>query len=190
MAKRYATPLDHLMEYVSPCPNTGCWLWTGRINHLGYAQLSMYDRDAYRQRGRASVSVAAHRFAYELLVGPIPEGLEIDHLCRVRCCVNPLHLEPVSHGENIRRGIAGIVNGARERAKTHCPHGHEYTPDNTYITPRGSRRCLTCSRYHDRARFILFGRRASHGFKPSDTAEENASLITVLAESSAGLING
>src|SRR5438105_2573404 len=108
-----------------------CWLWTASTANGGYGAFVLND-----------VIVRAHRFAYELLVGPIPEGLQLDHLCRVRHCVNPAHLEPVTQQENIRRG---------ERATaTHCPNGHEYTPENTQIRTGahrpGTRVCLTCKR--------------------------------------------
>lgn len=85
-------------------------------------------------KGRA---VPAHRFAYEECVGPIPPGMMIDHLCRVRRCVNPEHMEVVTNQENARRG-------ARGRLVTHCPHGHEFTSENTHIRRDGRRRCRTC----------------------------------------------
>lgn len=106
----------------------GCWEWEGRVNEKGYA---MYDVP-----GRA---VKAHRYTYELLVGPIPEGLELDHLCRVRACVNPAHLEPVTHQENMRRGAHAL--------KTHCPHGHTYTGENLRVRSHDNgRSCRTCDR--------------------------------------------
>ena len=80
----------------------------------------------------------AHRVVYEALVGPIPDGLWIDHLCRNRSCVNPDHLEPVTPKENIRRGVKS------KRNWTACPKGHTYTPDNTYWRPTGQRRCRDC----------------------------------------------
>jgi hypothetical protein len=108
-----------------------CWLWQGAPDSYGYGQM--------RIDGRL---VKAHRFAYELLVGPIPEGLEPDHLCRVHHCVHaPEHLEPVTHAENMRRGFWS--------AKTACPQGHEYSPDNTF-TYRGMRYCRECKRHRDR----------------------------------------
>lgn len=88
--------------------------------------------------------VLAHRYAYELLVGPIPEGLHIDHLCRVRLCVNPAHLEAVTCHENNRRSTSPTAVNAK---KTHCPRGHEYTEENTYFAPPDGRRmCKPCAR--------------------------------------------
>ena len=113
-----------------------CWLWTASKSSDGYG--------GFRLAGKM---VRAHRFAYELLVGPIPDGLELDHLCRVRECVNPKHLEAVTLQENIRRGNTGKNNGN----KTHCPQGHEYTEANIYITPEGKRHCRECGRIRMRA---------------------------------------
>lgn len=76
----------------------GCWRWQGRLNHAGYGRFTVGGR-------RDARWVMAHRFAYELLIGPIPEGLELDHLCRQRDCVNPGHMEPVTREENSRRGV-------------------------------------------------------------------------------------
>jgi hypothetical protein len=89
----------------------------------------------------------AHRFAYESVHGPITPGLVIDHLCRVRLCVNPAHLEPVTPGENSRRGYAWLLNRRNHQTvKTHCPAGHAYRGANLYVSPRGDRRCRTCHR--------------------------------------------
>ncbi|MDP2917085.1 MAG: HNH endonuclease signature motif containing protein [Dehalococcoidia bacterium] len=89
--------------------------------------------------------VSAHKFAYETLVGPVPEGKELDHLCRNPPCVNPAHLEPVTHQENDIRGIAGTVSAQRLRSITHCPQGHPYDLFNTYIHPKtGARMCRIC----------------------------------------------
>ena len=112
-----------------------CWVWTAKLTTSGYARLKAKSEDGQ-----------AHRFAYELLVGPIPEGLQIDHLCRVRHCVNPSHLEPVTCQENLRRGINV------QAAKTHCPRLHPYDEVNTRIRPDGSRHCRICELEGLRAR--------------------------------------
>lgn len=98
---------------------SGCWLWIAAISSRGYGQFT----DSLAKQ------VSAHRFAYELMVGPIPEGLTIDHLCRVRHCVNPAHMEPVPCGINVKRGI-GLT--AINATKTHCKHGHPFDEANTY----------------------------------------------------------
>jgi hypothetical protein len=114
-----------------------CWLWTAGRSDTGYGTFSVGQ----------GVKVGAHRWAYEALVGPVPEGLQLDHLCRVRHCVNPAHLEPVTQRENMRRGAGHPpFTGARERAATHCPHGHPYDEENTYRNPRtGFRSCRACN---------------------------------------------
>lgn len=110
----------------------GCWLWTSTLNTNGYGQI--------RVQGTMS---AAHRLSYQHFVGPVPEGLELDHLCRVRNCINPAHLEPVTHAENVRRGNSG----ANSRSKTHCPYGHLYEGDNLAFRTNGRhRRCRECER--------------------------------------------
>lgn len=108
-----------------------CWLWTGGRQSSGYGSLT-FD----------GAHKLAHRVAYELSVGPIPEGLHVDHLCRTRDCVNPAHLEAVSPRENQRRGIKGALT-------THCPSGHAYDEANTRIY-RGMRYCRECARMHKR----------------------------------------
>lgn len=110
-----------------------CWNWTGYLN-LGYGVFK---------------SKRAHRVAYEHLVGPIPEGLVIDHLCRNRACVNPEHMEPVTNKENVLRGIGPSAQAAR---LTHCVNGHELKPENLNILTskktRLKRRCGACSRFN------------------------------------------
>lgn len=114
----------------------GCWPWTGYCNGDGYGIFNP-------QRG---VKYRAHRFAYELFVGMIPEGLTVDHLCKNRRCCNPLHMELVTRGENALRGEGPCAMNAR---KTHCMHGHEFTPQNTRIKPEG-RECRACDRERHR----------------------------------------
>lgn len=121
-------------DTLTPEPNSGCWLWLGSGDgQWGY--------------GRFNVTTAktkqAHRVAYEMYVGPIPAGLTLDHKCRVVCCVNPQHLEPVTSLENVRRGTSFAVLNA---AKTHCDNGHEFTLENTYTRPDGFRSCRACGR--------------------------------------------
>ena len=91
----------------------------------------------------------SHRYAYELVIGPIPKGLTLDHLCRVRGCVNPGHLEPVTQRENTLRGTSPV---AANPGKTHCPSGHPYKKPHLYINKRGGRQCLTCITRRKKAR--------------------------------------
>jgi hypothetical protein len=115
-----------------------CIVWTGASNRLGYGSLSVGGR-----------FFMAHRLSYELSKGPIPAGLEIDHLCRNPPCINPAHLEAVSHTENVRRGEARIVTIRLRAAQTHCKYGHEFSPENTMITKsngKTQRVCRACRR--------------------------------------------
>jgi hypothetical protein len=115
-----------------------CIIWTGAKIPDGYG--------IRRHQGRNQL---AHRVAYMQEVGPIPEGLEMDHLCRNRLCINTAHLEPVTHRENVLRGIGPTAVNA---TKTHCPQGHPYAGDNLVFKPDGGRHCLICRRRNSRER--------------------------------------
>lgn len=122
-------------KYINTGPR-GCWLWLNSTDRDGYG--------FFKLKGKTRL---AHRVAYEHYVGPIPAGFELDHLCRHRGCVNPTHLEAVTHVENVRRGNAGKL----EAAKTHCPKGHPYAGDNVERNRKGWRQCVTCRREYSRA---------------------------------------
>lgn len=123
---------DRIAKYTHVNPDTGCHEWTAGTDQDGYSQTSIGGR-----------TVRAHRVAYEMAKGPIPEGLQIDHLCRVRHCVNPGHLEAVTQQENIRRGEAGQH---MRREGNECPSGHPMEGSNLYVEPTGRRRCRECGR--------------------------------------------
>jgi hypothetical protein len=120
---------------------SGCWYWNGAISDNGYG--NFYIPNENRK------TTLAHVLAYRWCVGPIPDGKHLDHLCRTRRCVNPEHLEPVTCKENLLRGIGPTAMNA---SKTHCKHGHPFTPENTYFRnrsskrPTGGRKCRICIR--------------------------------------------
>ena len=119
----------------------GCWLWTGAVHKLtGYGATATGGR-------KGAKSLLAHRVSYEMSIGPIPEGLQLDHLCRVRNCVNPEHLEPVTARENTMRSTS---ISALNAVKTHCVNGHPFSDDNTVILKSGWRDCLHCRRVNKR----------------------------------------
>ena len=115
----------------------GCWLWLGSIIRNGYGRFFVDGK--YR---------LAHRVSYQWFVGEIPEELQIDHLCRIRKCVNFIHLEVVTGRENVRRGNTGM----HQKIKTSCPQGHEYDDENTKIY-KNTRSCRECIRVRDRERY-------------------------------------
>lgn len=115
-----------------------CWLWTASTDRSGYGQ--------FRVAGK---TVLAHRFAYEAEAGPIPDGLQLDHLCRVRHCVNPAHLEAVTPAVNNLRAPGCISN--INRLKTECPAGHPLSGTNLYVFPDGRRTCRICKHPERRA---------------------------------------
>lgn len=109
---------------------SGCWLWIGAKMKNGYGQLAV-----------GGVNFSAHRYSYQELVGKIPDGLDLDHLCRNRACTNPSHLEPVTRSENLLRGNVGTY-----KRPDFCPSGHPYAGENLYMHPAGKRICRACAR--------------------------------------------
>lgn len=127
------------LKAMTTIDENGCWLWSGTDRGHGYCQMKI-DGRAY----------SVHRAAYEALVGPIPEGMQIDHLCRVRRCGNPAHLEAVTSQENIRRSRAATP------PKTHCKNGHMFNEQNTRTSPRGHRECRACDREKHRTQYLTW----------------------------------
>lgn len=121
--------MDRVLSRIGSPDDNGCWPWTGALNAQGYGCFS----------GMRHVSTAAHRVVYTLLVGQIPSGLHLDHLCRNPICVNPAHLEPVTHAENVRRA-------ADQDRSPVCPRGHAFDDENTYVRTDGYRKCRACAR--------------------------------------------
>lgn len=126
-----ATPVQRFERFHQPIPFSGCWIWMGALSSDGYGSFYVDGR-----------SIAAHKFSYEQLHGPVAPLIELDHLCRVRCCVNPAHVEPVTHKVNMLRGEGFASLNA---AKTNCAAGHSFDADNTYWL-NGRRGCRACNR--------------------------------------------
>ena len=121
--------LDRFGSHIECGPEIdSCWTWTSAHNGFGYGQISINDK-----------TYLSHRISYQLYKGSIPDGLELDHLCSNNMCVNPDHLEPVTHTENMRR------SAINKKPTTHCKQGHEYTKENTYNSPNTvSKTCIIC----------------------------------------------
>lgn len=126
--------LVRLMNKVTLNPLTGCWEWLAYKTPKGYGRIN-----------GGKPGQPAHNVAYRLLVGDLG-SLEPDHTCVNRSCVNPMHLEAVTHKENIRRAAARGNMGTASKRKTHCPQGHGYFGENLHITPEGHRKCKQCNR--------------------------------------------
>lgn len=123
------TTLERIDRSSIPEPNSGCWLWMGHLKPNGYGTLAIKQGGVWRTQH-------AHRVSYEVYVGPISSGTDLDHKCRNRACVNPQHLESVTRSENLAR--SPLMN--RQREKTKCPRGHLYSGINN----RGQRICAQC----------------------------------------------
>lgn len=131
--------MERVLEKVVRHEGDRCWGWSSTVTTKGYAMI--WDPDRANNR-------PAHRLMYEHFIGPVPEGLQLDHLCRNRSCVNPYHLEPVTARENVLRGTGPTAINA---ARTQCKNGHEFTPENTYLRRSGGRSCIECGRIKSRA---------------------------------------
>lgn len=136
--------IDRLMAKVVIDTN-GCWIYGGAISSGGYGSIAA-NPDV---RGTKARMLKTHRVTYEHHVGPIADGLEPDHLCRVRACCNPQHLEPVTRRENVIRGVSPVAKNA---LATECLRGHAFSEENTYVMPTGGRVCKECRRAADAAR--------------------------------------
>mgnify|MGYP001141514056 CR=1 FL=1 len=113
-----------------------CWAWTGAAGRHGYGNFGANGR-----------TWRAHQWSYVHEVGAVPDGLMLDHLCRNRLCVRPEHLEPVTNGENVRRGLIPAIRAAQNADQSECKHGHPLSGENLYVQPKtGYRYCRTCQR--------------------------------------------
>ena len=141
MPPSHASVSAHFKAYAPHQANpTDCWVWTGRRHTAGYGCSP-----------HRSTHYFAHRASYELVNGQIPHGLVLDHLCRNRLCVNPGHLRTCTIAQNVT--APGSLAAEHWRRKTHCPQGHPYSPENTYINAStGGRHCRICLKAHDRKR--------------------------------------
>lgn len=126
-------PVDRVLARCTE--QDGCWIFGGYLTRGGYGQVTVSAK-----AGRA----LAHRVVYIALVGEVPDGLELDHLCRRPACTNPWHLDPVPHALNVKRGRASQVQRARVAARQACARGHRYDEQPPYITATGARRCRAC----------------------------------------------
>lgn len=161
LAKKLGTLEDRLLRSISVHPVTGCFEWVATFRRA-YGAISIRHK-----------LYAAHRVAYETWVGPIPDGLTLDHLCRNPRCVNPLHLEPVTMRENVLRGDS---LPAKNIVKTHCIRGHAFDDTNTYHRARGSRTGRQCRRCHRelQARQAALKKLRAHGDTSAQVIDTDA----------------
>lgn len=135
---------DNLADWLVSQTNVvgECWMWTGaRNDHSDYGRITLRQEKVY-----------VHRLSYELFVGPIPEGLTIDHICRNTGCLNPAHLRAVTQRDNtVKYGKTGAC--AVNSRRTYCKNGHPFDSNNTRVRHNGHRQCKTCNRHHDRERY-------------------------------------
>lgn len=130
-----------VQEKSCPVTESGCRIWLEHVNNNGYGRVHWDGKMVY-----------AHRVAYEYRNGPIPDAMTLDHLCRVRCCVEPNHLEVVSQKVNTLRGLSPSAFNAK---KTHCHKGHQFLPENTRTNKAGFRYCLACERAREKKRWAI-----------------------------------
>lgn len=131
MSRRKLSDIERFMQYIEPITESGCWIWMASDDGKGYGQFSIKGKPC-----------KAHHFAYEYFKGPLPLGLMPDHLCRVRLCANPDHLEAVTNKVNVLRGNGHTARNARKIA---CNRGHLFGLENTYFY-KGKRYCKACQR--------------------------------------------
>lgn len=161
-----------VQRQIIPITESGCWVWTGKLNHKDYGYLSV--------NGKTTV---AHRFTYTFFIGPIPARLQLDHLCRVRSCVNPHHLEPVTCRENVLRG-QGVA--AIHHQKTHCLRGHPLSGDNLVIIRGRYRNCKVCLR---RSQLESYRRIADRHRKPCPGCGKKILLASSLCQGCNGKVS-
>lgn len=169
MAKKLLSDLARFFTKVEVDQVTGCWAWTQRLDKDGYgAQFKVGSHTDGSRR-----NIRPHRFSYEQLIGPIPEGLVIDHTCRNRACQNPLHMEPVTHAVNTKRGMRATA--------THCKRGHEFSGDNVRRTDLGGRVrrvCRTCFREYQAEYQKANGRKHQTAYRERRKEKMKSDLAT------------
>lgn len=131
MSRSRKDPEELFWRHVDKTGDGGHWLWTGALHPAGYGIWRQYS---------PAVTQTAHRWSWGFTRGPIPSGLVIDHICQIRACVNPDHLQVVTQRHNME------LIGIRKREQTTCKRGHLWTDDNTYVSPKGTRICKTCQK--------------------------------------------